>query len=116
MSLHNVFSRIVTSLPYLIFILVAIFSAIGRGNRGRRKTGGKPAASNKNIYQGSSVHTRTTTQDPRIKRKAEHKKERRGMATDSDLVAQAYYVDANELDWSFEADNKPRKTPMGFDR
>lgn len=26
------------------------------------------------------------------------------------------YVDANELDWSFEADNKPRKIPMGFDR
>ena len=56
------------------------------------------------------------SQDYRIKRKSENKKERRGMATDSDLVAQAYYVDANEQDWSFEADNKPRKTPMGFDR
>ena len=95
--------RIVTSLPFLLFIVVSILNAVLRGSR-------------KGSYVQSTTAVRPEVQDSRIRRKSEIKKERRGMDTDSELVAQAYYVDANEQDWSFEADNKPRKTPIGFDR
>ena len=174
MELREVIGRMVSSLPFIFFVLAAIISSFTKARRGRpakdlqkraakvdndyyngpaedkaiakpqgvyanRSTAPRPsqvsvsggAAKNKTAQTMSP--SKTTGQGAFVRTPSQKiatasatsgsqgfapKKKRKGEKTSvvESMTNSRGYVDANELDWSFEADNKPRRIPQGFDR
>ena len=145
-DLRFIIEKMLSSLPFLIFLVMAIFSSFFRSKSGTSKelmnrtakvekdylygpaedktiAKSQGAAARANTVAGSStprpsqvkVTGGTKKNASQTSNQGFAPKKTRGGVVES-MTDSRGYVNANELDWSFEADNKPRKIPAGFDR